>query len=343
MPRGWSSVEVVAPARRRRLDLDALALRWERALDAADRALVAAQRELTQAELGERAKELVVERREVVIGLAHLATAAGLQAPPLLSPVPLRPAMLGLPDGTRACLFDLEGVLTDGSALHAWAWGEAFDDFLRRFGDRAGRVLEPFDRGDEYRAFVDGRPRVEGVQTLLRSRGIRLPLGEPDDPSGIDTVHALARQKSEVLTHRLETEGVTALPGARRYLEAVGYLGLGRAVLSASVRTETMLEAAGLAPLVEERVDADRIRHEDLRSRPAPDAVLSVCRHLGVEPSSAIAFTSSPLGVAAALAAGVGVVGVATGRLADALEEAGAGRVVASLVALLDPRLAVGL
>jgi HAD superfamily hydrolase (TIGR01509 family) len=333
-----------APARRRhRLELDAVAAHWQLALDAAQRALDAAHGSLPDPELHHRAQALVAERQLTASLLRLLAEAGSVRPAPWLSPVPLRPRMLGLDDTIRACVFDLEGVLTDGAALHAWAWGEAFDELLRRFGDRTGRYVPPFDRDADYRAYVEGRPRHEGVETFLRSRGIRLPVGLAEDPAGMETVFGVARLKSEALTRRLDQQGVTALPGARRYLEAAGRLGLGRAVLSASVRATEMLEVAGLAPLAEERVDADRIRAEGLRSRPAPDAVLSVCRHLGVEPADAVAFTSSPLGLEAAHAAGVAVVGVGAGEVAAGLMRAGAARVVPSLVALLDVRLTAGL
>lgn len=332
-----------APGRGHRLELDGLASHWQRALDAAERAIVAAHGSVPEEELGERARALVAERSATAEALARVAEAAAVRPPPWLSPVPLRPEMLGLDRSIGACLFDLEGVLTDSASLHAWAWGEAFDELVRHFGERTGRVVVPFDRRADYRDYVDGRSRIEGVQTFLRARGIRLPLGEPDDPAGMDTVNGVARRKSEALTRRLDQQGVTALRGARRYLDAVGRLGLGRAVLSASVRTASMLELAGLASMVEERVDADRIRAEGLRSRPAPDAVLAVCRHLGVEPGEAVAFTSSPLGVTAYRAAGTPVLGVGDATLAAVLEEAGVGRVVGSLSALLDPRLTQGL
>lgn len=333
-----------SPARRRhRLELDAVAAHWQLALDAADRALAAARGSLPDIELSRRAHALVDERTVTAAALARLAEAGSVTPVPWLSPVPLRPAMLGLRATVRACLFDLEGVLTDSAALHAWAWGEAFDEVLRRFEERTGRFVVPFDRDADYRAFVEGRPRHEGVQTFLHSRGIQLPLGLAEDPPGMQTVFGVARRKSEALTRRLDQRGVTALPGVRRYLEAAGRLGLGRAVLSASVRTGAILEAAGLAPLAEELVDADRIRSEGLRSRPAPDGVLSVCRHLAVEPGEAVAFTSSVLGIAASHAAGVAVVGVGDGRLAEELASAGAGRVVPALRALLDVRLATGL
>lgn len=333
-----------APARRRhRLELDAVAAHWQLALDAAQRALDAAHGSLPDTELHRRAHALAAERQVTASLLRRLAEAGAVSPAPWLSPVPLRPVMLGLDDTVRACLFDLEGVLTDGAALHAWAWGEAFDELLRRFGDRTGLHVEPFDREGDYRAFVEGRPRHEGVETFLRSRGIRLPVGLADDPAGMETVFGIARLKSEALTRRLDLQGVTALPGARRYLEAAGRLGLGRAVLSASVRAAAMLEVAGLASLAEDRVDADRIRAEGLRSRPAPDAVTSVCRHLAVAPVEAVAFTSSPLGVAAAHAAGVAVVGVGVGSAAESLRSAGAVHVAPSLASLLDVRLTAGL
>ncbi len=286
-------------SRARRLDLDALASSWQRALDAAQHALEAAHHELPSGEIAARAQRLVEERKVAAQALERLAETASIRPAPWLSPVPLRPAMLGLAVGVQACIFDLEGVLTDSAALHAWAWAETFDEFLRRFADRAGGVAVPFDRELEYRAFVDGRPRLDGAQTFLRSRGIRLPLGDPDDPSGMNTVHALARRKSEVLVRRIEHEGVEALPGARRYLECAGHLGLRRAVVSASVRTTEMIELAGLAGLVEATMDADRIVLEQLRSRPEPDTLLSICRHFDVAPSAVVAFTSSELGVRA--------------------------------------------
>ena len=217
------------------------------------------------------------------------------------------------------------------------------DAFLRSLGERAGLRVPPFDRDADYRSYVEGRPRLEGVQTFLHSRGIRLPLGEPDDPADLATVHGLARRKSEALVRRLDRQGVTASPGARRYLEAAGRMGLGRAVLSASVRAASMLNQAGLAYLAEETVDADRILAEGLRSPPAPDGLLSVCRRLGVDPGQAVAFTGTPLGVAAGRAAGIVTVGVGDETRASGLSGAGATRVVASLTALLDVRLTTGL
>ena len=199
------------------------------------------------------------ERQQTAEMLVRLARLHGIQPLPWLSPVPLNANMLGLPGTTRACLFDLEGVLTDSAVLHAWAWSEVFDEYLLRLSDKTGWQFIPFDRDADYRAYLDGRPRLEGIHAFLGSRGIRLPEGRPDDPDEADTACGLARRKGEALTGRLRQHGVTALGGARRYLEAAGRAGLKRAVVSASASTLPMLELAGLATLVEDRVDADVI------------------------------------------------------------------------------------
>ena len=190
--------------------------------------------------------------------------------------------MLGLPAGVSACLFDLDGVLTDSAVLHASAWGEVFDDLLLRLTENTGWHFIPFDRGADYRAYIDGRPRLEGVHAFLDSRGIRLPEGRLDDPPRADTACGLAKRKGEALARGMQQRGVTALPGVRRYLEAAGHAGLKRAVVSASASTLPMLELAALATLVEARVDADVIRSDGLRSPPAPDLLLAACRRLDV-------------------------------------------------------------
>jgi HAD superfamily hydrolase (TIGR01509 family) len=330
-----------APEPRQRFELDRLGSRWQRALDAAERALAAAGGTLPDTDLGRRRRELADERRRTAQALTRLAHTAGVAPAPWLSQVPVSPQMLGLPATVRACLFDLDGVLTDSAVLHARAWAEVFDDFLLRLSDKTGWHFIPFDRGADYRAYIDGRPRLEGVHAFLASRGIHLPEGRPDDPADGDTARGLAREKSDALARGLRRTSVTALEGARRYLEAAGHAGLARAVISASASTVSMLELAGLATLVEEHVDADVIRVEGLHSRPAPDLLLSACRRLAVGPDEAVTFTHSPAGVAAGHACGMAVVGVGDGAHADLLHGFGAERVVPTLSAMLDSRLAV--
>ena len=247
--------------------------------------------------------------------------------------------MLGLPAGVSACLFDLDGVLTDSAVLHASAWGEVFDDLLLRLTENTGWHFIPFDRGADYRAYIDGRPRLEGVHAFLDSRGIRLPEGRLDDSPRADTACGLAKRKGEALARGMQQRGVTALPGVRRYLEAAGHAGLKRAVVSASASTLPMLERAALATLVEARVDADVIQSDGLRSPPSPDLLLAACRRLDVAPEEAVAFTQSAAGVAAGKAAGTTVVALGEGQQEELLRGFGAERVVSSLETLLDFRL----
>jgi HAD superfamily hydrolase (TIGR01509 family) len=247
--------------------------------------------------------------------------------------------MLGLPAGVRACLFDLDAVLTDSGALHAWAWGEVFDDFLLRMTEKTGWHFIPFDRHADYRAFVDGAPRLEAVYAFLESRGIRIPEGRLDDEPEADTAHGLAKRKGAALARGLHQRGVEALDGARRYLEAAGYAGLGRGVVSASTSTLPMLELAGLDTLVEEPVDAEVIRSERLGARPAPDVLLMACRRLGVPPEAAVTFTHSAAGIAAGHAAGLMVIGVGDSGDMGLRSRFGAEPFVSSLTELLDPRL----
>jgi len=322
-------------------ELDTITLRWQRAFDAADHSLSSAN-ELLQAALlqGER-HQLTDERHEIATLLRDLARLADVNPMPHLAPGPVSARMLGLPVGVRGCLFDLDGVLTDSGSLHARAWAEAFDGFLLSVSEQTGWSFIPFDRNADYRSHLDGRPRLEGVHTFLASRGIHLAEGHPDDPADADTAYGLAKRKSEALTRGMSQRGVNAIEGARRYLEACGFAGIGRGVVSASTRTLPMLELARLATLVEERVDAEAIRTEHLRSRPAPDLLLAACTRLGLQPEDTVTFTTSPAGVAAGHAAGLTVIGVGSGEHAELLRGFGAEPVVASLGSLLDRRLAI--
>ncbi|HVR13284.1 MAG TPA: HAD family phosphatase [Gaiellaceae bacterium] len=320
------------------VDLESLSADWQRALDAAGSALRAAGESLPEWELRDRSGALARETEATAAMLRELAR-GGRQPAPWLSPTPVTNKMLGLPAVVRACLFDVEGVLTDSTRLHAWAWGEVFDDFLSRLGETTGWHLIPFDRIADYRAYVEGRSRLEGVQTFLRSRGIHVPDGRPDDASDPDSAHGLARRKGELLERRLHEQGVTALPGARRYVEAARRADLRRAVVYESASTLPMLEQAGLASLIDARIDAAVISAEGLRSRPARDILLAACRRLDVPPEHTVTFTASAAGVVAGRRAGMLTVGVGDASQCESLEGFGADRVIPSLGAFLDPRL----
>ena len=310
-------------------DLDGTAAQWQSAFDAAARALEADRWLLPPAEVAAEAKALAHERRATAALLSQVATLHSVRPAPWLPAVPVTPRRLGLPTGTSACIFDLDGVLTDSDSLHAAAWAETLDPLLLAAA-RDDRPYVPFDRDTDYHAYFDGRPRLEGITLFLAGRGLRLPE---------DTVDAVARRKGELLQHGLRVRGVAALTGAHRFLQAAALGRLGRAVVSASTSASPMLERAGLTQLVDVRVDAETIRAQGLRSRPDPDLLIAACAELGVEPNRVVALTHSGAGVVAARNLEMPVIGVAAGPDADALRAYGATTVVPTLGALLDPTL----
>lgn len=179
--------------------------------------------------------------------------------------------MLGLPAGVTACLFDLDGVLTDTAAVHDTAWTATFDAYLAERAGRMGERFGPFDPRADYAAYVDGKPRADGVRDFLTSRGIVLVAeGEPEDPPDAVTVQGLANRKNDALLRAMDRDGVEVFNGSRRYLRAARDAGLRRAVVSSSANTRRVLEVTGLAEDVEVRIDGYTLRSEGLRGKPAP-------------------------------------------------------------------------
>ena len=245
--------------------------------------------------------------------------------------------MLGLPDGIRGCLFDLDGVLTKTAQVHDAAWQEMFDGYLRERSRRTGERFVPFDRVADYENFVDGKPRADGTRSFLQSRGIELPEGSPDDPPDAETVEGLSNRKNEILLRRIDEDGVEAYPGSVRYVRAVRDAGLRRAVVTSSANCRDVLASAGLEDLFETHIDGLTVEREHLRGKPAPDSYLAGARALGLEPGAAAVFEDALAGVAAGRAGRFGfVVGVDRLGQADALAEHGADVVVTDLAELLD-------
>ncbi len=245
--------------------------------------------------------------------------------------------MLGLPSGIRACLFDLDGVLTDTAAVHAAAWKEMFDEFLRAYAAQQGIPFVPFDARVEYDAYVDGKPRPDGVRDFLAARGIKLPDGTPDDPPTAMTVNGLGNRKNLAVQRRIRTEGVRVFEGSRRYLQAAERAGLRRAVVSSSANTREVLDVTGLAQYIEQVVDGVTIRTEGLRGKPAPDTFLAAAKGFGVDPSAAAVFEDALAGVSAGRAGHFGhVIGVDRVGQADELKIHGADVVVRDLAELLE-------
>ncbi len=249
--------------------------------------------------------------------------------------------MLGLPGGIRACLFDLDGVLTKTATVHASAWKQMFDAFLASPAAAAagaeGADLRPFDEHDDYDEYVDGKPRLDGVRDFLASRHIHLPEGAADDPASSDTVNGLGNRKNELVLRLIRERGVETFPGSVEFVRAARQAGLRTAVVSSSANTRQVLEVTGIADLFEERVDGVVADREHLKGKPAPDTFLAAARRLGVPPAEAAVFEDALAGVAAGRAGGFGfVVGVDRVGQAQALAAHGADRVVSDLSELVE-------
>jgi beta-phosphoglucomutase family hydrolase len=246
--------------------------------------------------------------------------------------------LLGLPDEVRACLFDLDGVLTKTAEVHAAAWKEMFDAYLHERAARTGEPFVPFDAVADYDEYVDGKPRYEGVESFLSSRAIELPRGEPSDPPEVETVDGLGNRKNEIVLRLIRERGVEPYEGSVRYVHAVKEAGLRRAVVSSSTNAHDVLNAAGIEDLFEVRIDGVVAEREHLRGKPAPDTFLAGARALGAEPAQAVVFEDALAGVSAGRAGHFGfVVGVDRVGQAGALREEGADVVVSDLSELLAP------
>ena len=241
-----------------------------------------------------------------------------------------------LPDHIAACLFDLDGVLTQTASVHAAAWKEMFDAFLQGRSRLTGEPFRPFEVGSDYTAYVDGKLRQDGVRSFLASRGIALPDGSPGDPPTADTVHGLGNRKNERFLEILRERGVTVYEGSIRFVEAMRDAGLRRAVVTASKNGGEVLAAAGIDDLFEVRVDGLVAARENLRGKPAPDTFLAAAKALSVEPARCAVFEDAIAGVEAGRAGSFGwVVGVDRAGQAAELRSHGADVVVTDLGELL--------
>jgi beta-phosphoglucomutase family hydrolase len=247
--------------------------------------------------------------------------------------------VLGLPTGVRAGLFDLDGVLTQTATVHAAAWKQMFDEYLRARAARAGDEPTPFDPVADYGEYVDGKPRDDGVRSFLASRGIELPEGSADDPAGTESVRGLGNRKNEIVLEMIREHGVEPYAGSVQYLEAARDAGLRLAVVSSSTNAHDVLVAAGIDEFFDARIDGIVAQREHLEGKPAPDTFLAAARELGVGPGEAAVFEDALAGVAAGRAGGFTcVVGVDRVGHADALREHGASVVVNDLEELLEDR-----
>ncbi|MCG6494934.1 HAD family phosphatase [Kitasatospora sp. A2-31] len=245
--------------------------------------------------------------------------------------------MLGLPDDIRAFLFDLDGVLTQTAKVHAAAWKDTFDAFLRAEAARTGGQFVPFDAVADYDTYVDGRPRLDGTRAFLESRGIALPEGTDADPPGTRTVHGISLAKNDTVLRMIRAQGVQPYEGSVAYVRRMRELGLPGAVVSSSANCRDVLRAAGIEDLFDVIVDGLVAKREGLPGKPAPDTYLAAARALGVEPAHAAVFEDALAGVASGRAGGFGaVVGVDRVGQAAELRRDGATVVVTDLAELLE-------
>jgi beta-phosphoglucomutase family hydrolase len=242
--------------------------------------------------------------------------------------------VLGLPDSIRACLFDLDGVLTRTATVHFAAWKRTFDEFLSRYDP-----AQPEFSQEDYNRYVDGKHRADGVRGFLASRSITLPEGAEDDPPDAATVHAIATRKNDMVLRELDEHGVEVYPGSVRYLRAAKEAGLKTAVVTASANGEKVIAAGGFADLIDVRIDGVVAGRDGLKGKPEPDTFLAGARALGVEPAEAVVYEDALSGVEAGRAGRFGfVVGVDRVGQAEALGQHGADVVVQDLEELLEGR-----
>ena len=235
-------------------------------------------------------------------------------------------------DRFDAVLFDLDGVITDTAAVHARAWKTMFDAYLRQRAEATGTAFEPFTIERDYKTYVDGKPRYDGVRSFLLSRGIELPEGTPADPAEAETVCGLGNRKNELVNQLIEDEGVVVYDGSVRLLHQLRDAGVRLAIVSSSKNCVTVLRNAGLLDLFDARVDGVVAAERGLPGKPAPDTFLAAARDLGATPERAVVVEDAISGVQAGRAGGFGlVVGVDRDGDPGALRGNGADVVVTDL------------
>jgi len=235
-----------------------------------------------------------------------------------------------------AVLFDMDGVLTATAKVHAASWKKMFDDFLKKRSAETGGPFKPFDIKTDYKLYVDGKLRDEGVSSFLESRGIKLPFGNASDPPDRQTVIGLGNRKNELVNKIIETEGVDIYEGSLALVRHLRSTGIKTAVVSASKNCETVLQVTGITDLFDAMVDGNVAARLDLPGKPAPDTFLQAAQMLDTDPQRAVVVEDAISGVQAGRAGNFGlVIGVDRHGEPDSLRNNGADIVVDDLGKLL--------
>ena len=236
-----------------------------------------------------------------------------------------------------AVLLDLDGVITDTASIHAACWKQMFDEYLQKRATQRGEVFRSFDIATDYRLYVDGKPRFDGVRDFLISRGIQLPEGSMDDPPEAETVGGLGNRKNDLVNKIIEEKGVEPYEGSVKLIHQLRRQGFKIAVVTSSQNCTAVLKAAKLEDFFDVQVDGNMIHAQHLSGKPAPDTFLMAAKLLGIEPTRAVVIEDAISGVEAGSAGNFGlVIGVARKGNAEELRRHGAGLVVNDLSELVD-------
>jgi beta-phosphoglucomutase family hydrolase/RpiB/LacA/LacB family sugar-phosphate isomerase len=239
-----------------------------------------------------------------------------------------RPAVITR-DRYDAVLLDMDGVITDTAGIHATCWKSMFDVFLQKWAKQHAQPFRVFDIATDYKLHVDGKPRYQGVRDFLKSRGIVLPEGTPQDSASAETICGLGNRKNELVNDRLASAGAEAYPGTVAFIMYVRRLGIKTAVVTSSQNCQAVLRSAKVDDLFDVLVDGEVIVQQHLAGKPAPDSFLKAAEMLGVTPQRAIVIEDAISGVKAGVQGKFGlVIGVARRGNAEELKAQGAHNVV---------------
>lgn len=238
----------------------------------------------------------------------------------------------GRPRSFDAVIFDMDGVVTDTASVHAVAWKQMFDDYLRQRSERTATAFREFTPGHDYRTFVDGKPRYQGVAAFLESRAITLPPGTPADPAGAETICGLGNRKNELFNRTIESSGARVYETTVALIRALRSAGVAVGLATSSRNSSLILERTGTGGLFATVVDGLVSERRGLRGKPQPDIFVAAAADLGVRPARAVVVEDAVSGVRAGAAGGFAlVIGVAREHNGRELQENGADMVVRDL------------
>ena len=232
----------------------------------------------------------------------------------------------------KGVVFDLDGVITRTARVHAQAWETAFNEFLKHRADEKNVPFEPFDRTNDYQNYVDGKPRFEGVLSFLKSRNIRLPAGDPEDPPGLDSICAVGNRKNQLYQDILRSEGPEVFETSVALIKELKEQGVCVGVATSSRNCRLVLQLAGLEDVFDTLVDGVVAAEDELKGKPEPDIFVTAARNMGANPGECVVVEDAISGVQAGRAGNFGMtLGIARNVRGEMLLRFGADKVVSDL------------